>query len=270
MTIILGIIILIIMLGVASGLVDIIYSYIPYTEYILRYGAIALAIYFIYKYQKVKKDNPENKYMSYFLITLLALGVFFFTNTPAEKIAKESNEIEVSNIDDYNDDYEDFTEDNSLEETESIDEEKIAEENKENIHTNNNEEAKDDTKQVVDNETYSNDDDNNQETLVNENIKVINLNNGSGTSSIGKMTLTIVPQIEATDEYLRNWFQDIKDIKSNYDVLIYQETINDPNPRGVYHNNKIMYKDVPFIPEIGGSYSVGDIAEETEMFFPNN
>lgn len=249
MTVILGIIILLVILGAASGLVEAIYSYIPFTAYVFRYGAIALVVYFIYKYQKAKKDDPDNKYMNYILITILALGVFFFTNTPDEKIAKEPNDVEVATID------EDINEE-TLEEPELVDEE-ISEED-----TEDEQEAPEDKE----NEEVEQE----QEKDTDLNIETYDMLNGFGTEKIGKSTVTRISQSEVTDEFLQNWYNGIKDLKTNYDIIVYQETLNSPEPRGVYHNGGIIYKNVPLIPDTpAGTYRLGDVPDDTEMFFPD-
>ncbi len=248
MTIILGIIVLIFILGVASGLIELIYSYIPFTAYIFRYGAIVLTIYFIYKYQKVKKDDPDNKYMNYILITILATGVFFFTNTPAEKIAKEPNDVEVATIDENN-------EDDILEEPDPVDE-GIPEEETED-------------KEVVSVDDENEEMDQEQEKNSDLNTETYDMQNGFGTEKIGKSSVTRISQAETTDEFLQNWYNEIKDLKTNYDIIVYQETLNSAEPRGVYHNGGIIYKNVPLIPDTpAGTYSLGEISDDTEMFYP--
>lgn len=246
MTVIIGIIIFLIVLGLLSGVVEALYTSLPFLAYVLRFGAIALVIYFIYRYIKTKdKNSDDNKYMAYIAYTIILGGVFFFTNTPAEKIAKEPNDVEVATIDESSNE-------ETLEEPELVDEEiseeKIEDEQVESENKEIEQEQEKDTD--LDTETYD-------------------ILNGFGTEKIGKTTVTRVSQAEATDEFLQNWYNEIKDLKTNYDIIIYQETLNSQEPRGVYHNGGIIYKNVPLIPDTpAGTYSLGDISDDTEMFYP--
>lgn len=253
MTVIIGIIIFFIILGLLSGVVEALYTSLPFLAYVLRFGVIALVIYFIYRYIKTKDENSnDNKYMAYIAYTFILGGVFFFTNTPAEKIAKEPNDVEVATIDESSN--EEALEE-TLEEPEPVDEE-ISEE-----------EIEDEQAASADKENEEIEQEQEKDTDLN--TETYDMLNGFGTEKIGKSSVTRISQSEVTDEFLQNWYNGIKELNTNYDIIVYQETLNSQEPRGVYHNGGIIYKDVPLIPDTpAGTYSLGDISEDTEMFYP--
>lgn len=102
----------------------------------------------------------------------------------------------------------------------------------------------------------------------NDNIEIVDVMNGSGTESIGQMSYKVVPEAEATDEYLKEWANEVKPLEHNWDVLIYEETLNDENPKGAYDSSNIIEKGVFFTKDEDGSYSVSEKSEDFEIINP--
>ena len=105
-----------------------------------------------------------------------------------------------------------------------------------------------------------------QEETPNDNIEIVDVVNGSGTESIGQMSYKLVP--EATDKYLKEWANEVKPLEHNWDVLIYEETLNDENPKGAYYSSNIIEKGVFFTKDEDGSYSVSEKSEDFEIINP--
>lgn len=80
----------------------------------------------------------------------------------------------------------------------------------------------------------------------NDDIEIVDVMNGSGTESIGQMSYRVFPEAEATDEYLKEWANEVKPLGHNWDVLIYKETLNDENPKGPYYSSNMIEKGVFF------------------------
>lgn len=91
-------------------------------------------------------------------------------------------------------------------------------------------------------------------------IEKVNLMNGSNTESIGYMTQVIVPEKDVNDEYINNWYKEIKDKGSNYDIIVYKESINGDKAKGCYHMGEgVVYKNVEFEKSSDGSYVVSNM-----------
>ena len=102
----------------------------------------------------------------------------------------------------------------------------------------------------------------------NDNIEIVDVMNGSGTESIGQMSYKVVPEAEATDKYLKEWANEVKPLEHNWDALIYEETLNDENPKGAYYSSNIIEKGVFFTKDEDGSYSVSEKSEDFEIINP--
>ena len=72
------------------------------------------------------------------------------------------------------------------------------------------------------------------------------IKNGSGTETIGTMTVTREDEAKVTDDYIQNWYDQIKDKGSNYDVIIYNESNTNNQGKGIYYDGTTIYKDVEF------------------------
>lgn len=97
-------------------------------------------------------------------------------------------------------------------------------------------------------------------------IKTLDLMNGSGTESIGKVTQVIVPESDVTDEYINQWYNKIKDKGTNYDLIIYKESINGNSARGVYRMvDSLIYKGVGLEKTSDGTYMVDDMDNAKEI-----
>ena len=79
--------------------------------------------------------------------------------------------------------------------------------------------------------------------------------NGSNTEVIAKMTYIIVPEKDVTEDYIKEWYKQVKDLDSDYDVIIYEETKNDNPCKGVYTSGGLVLKDTNLQKEDDGSYS---------------
>ena len=91
-------------------------------------------------------------------------------------------------------------------------------------------------------------------------IEKVNLMNGSNTESIGYMTQVIVPEKDVNDEYINNWYKEIKDKGSNYDIIVYEESINGDKAKGCYRMSEgVVYKNVEFEKSSDGSYVVSNM-----------
>ncbi len=91
-------------------------------------------------------------------------------------------------------------------------------------------------------------------------IEKVNLMNGSNTESIGYMTQVIVPEKDVNDEYINNWYKEIKDKDSNYDIIVFKESINGDKAKGCYHmGGGVVYKNVEFEKSSDGSYAVSNM-----------
>lgn len=102
----------------------------------------------------------------------------------------------------------------------------------------------------------------------NDDIEIVDVMNGSGTESIGQMSYRVFPEAEPTDEYLKEWANEVKPLGHNWDVLIYEETLNDENPKGAYDSSNIIEKGVFFTKDEDGSYSVSEKSEDFEIINP--
>lgn len=72
------------------------------------------------------------------------------------------------------------------------------------------------------------------------------IKNGSGTETIGTMTITREDEDKVTDEYINEWYETIKDKGSNYDVIIYNESNTNNQGKGIYYDGSTIWKNVEF------------------------
>ena len=108
--------------------------------------------------------------------------------------------------------------------------------------SNENKEAANEPTEVVETKT----EENTKETPTVDDIEIVDVMNGSGTESIGQMSYRVFHEAEATDEYLKEWANEVKPLGHNWDVLIYKETLNDENPKGAYYSSNMIEKGVFF------------------------
>ena len=73
------------------------------------------------------------------------------------------------------------------------------------------------------------------------------IKNGSGTETIGTMTVTREDEDKVTDEYIQEWYDAIKDKDSNYDVIIYNESDTNNQGKGVYNDGTTVWKGAEFV-----------------------
>ena len=73
------------------------------------------------------------------------------------------------------------------------------------------------------------------------------IKNGSGTETIGTMTVTREDEDKVTDEYIQEWYDAIKDKDSNYDVIIYNESDTNNQGKGVYYDGTKVWKGAEFV-----------------------
>lgn len=76
--------------------------------------------------------------------------------------------------------------------------------------------------------------------------ETVDIKNGSGTETIGTMTVTREDEDKVTDEYIKEWYETIKDKGSNYDVIIYNESNTNNEGKGIYYDGSTIWKNVDF------------------------
>lgn len=89
--------------------------------------------------------------------------------------------------------------------------------------------------------------------------------NGSNTEVVAKMTYIIVPENDVTDEYIKEWYKKVKNLDSDYDIIIYEETKNDNLRKGVYALGDMVLKDIELTKEDDGSYSYSGVEEGKQI-----
>lgn len=93
------------------------------------------------------------------------------------------------------------------------------------------------------------------------------IKNGSGTETIGTMTITREDEDKVTDEYINEWYETIKDKGSNYDVIIYNESNTNNEGKGIYYDGSTIWKNVEFElgPDLVFTTSSMENAEEVPI-----
>lgn len=92
--------------------------------------------------------------------------------------------------------------------------------------------------------------------------------NGSNTEVIAKMTYIIVPEKEVTEDYIKDWFKEVQELDSDYDIIIYEETKNENPSKGVYAISNMILKDIELTKEDDGSYSYSGGEDEKQIDIP--
>lgn len=95
--------------------------------------------------------------------------------------------------------------------------------------------------------------------------ETVDIKNGSGTETIGTMTITREDEDKVTDEYIKEWYNTIKDNESNYDVIIYNESNTNNQGKGIYYDGTSIWKDAEF--ELGSDliFTLSSLDQATEM-----
>lgn len=88
------------------------------------------------------------------------------------------------------------------------------------------------------------------------------INNGSGTDIIGHQSVTYAPEEEVTDEYIKAWYEKIKDENNNHDVIIYQEYKDYKQAPGIFHSGYNITKHQKLEIQEDGTYMMADTGEE--------
>lgn len=91
------------------------------------------------------------------------------------------------------------------------------------------------------------------------------IENGSGTEIIGTMTITREDEDKVTDEYIKQWYDIIKDKGSNYDVIIYNESNTNNQGKGIYYDGSTIWKNVEFTLGSDLLFTVSDMDNAEEV-----
>ena len=101
-------------------------------------------------------------------------------------------------------------------------------------------------------------------------IEMYNLVNGSNTEVIGQMSQLKMPQSEVTDEFIKEWYKQVTPLKNNYDLIIYEDTINGDNAMGVsIASENLVYKNIGLTQDAEGIYMKGSLDNIEELKLDN-
>ena len=84
-------------------------------------------------------------------------------------------------------------------------------------------------------------------------LEIYNVVTGDG-SVAGQMSVLTVPESEITDEYIKTWYNKIKGLDNNYDILISKESINGDKAKGVMSMSGLVTKNCEFTKADDGVY----------------
>ena len=88
------------------------------------------------------------------------------------------------------------------------------------------------------------------------------INNGSGTEIIGHQSVTYAPEEEVTEEYIKDWYDEIKDEDNDHDVIIYQEYKDHKIAKGIWASKSNIEKHDQLEVQEDGSFMKNGIGEE--------
>lgn len=84
-------------------------------------------------------------------------------------------------------------------------------------------------------------------------LEIYNVVTGDG-SIAGQMSLLTVPESEITDEYIKTWYNKIKGLDNNYDIIISEESIDGDKAKGVMNLAGLVTKNCEFTKADDGVY----------------
>nr|DAL26950.1 MAG TPA_asm: Prokaryotic membrane lipoprotein lipid attachment site [Caudoviricetes sp.] len=101
-------------------------------------------------------------------------------------------------------------------------------------------------------------------------LEIYNLVNGSNTEILGQMSQLKMPKSEVTDEFIKEWYNKVKPLNNNYDLIIYEDTIDGDNATGVsIEGENLIYKNIGLVKDDEGIYMTGSLENIEELKLDN-
>lgn len=88
-------------------------------------------------------------------------------------------------------------------------------------------------------------------------LEIYNVVTGDG-SVAGQMSVLTVPDAEITDEYIKTWYNKIKGLDNNYDIIISEESIVGDKAKGVMNMAGLVTKNCEFTKADDGVYMLSN------------
>lgn len=88
------------------------------------------------------------------------------------------------------------------------------------------------------------------------------INNGSGTEIIGHQSIIYVPEEEVTDDYIKQWYDVIKNEENDHDVIIFEEYRDHKVAKGIWASKYNIEKNDHLEIQDDGTYMMGEVGEE--------
>lgn len=88
-------------------------------------------------------------------------------------------------------------------------------------------------------------------------LEIYNVVTGDG-SVAGQMSVLTVPESEITDEYIKTWYNKIKGLDNNYDIIISEESIDGDKAKGVMNMAGLVTKNCEFTKADDGVYMLSN------------
>ncbi len=88
-------------------------------------------------------------------------------------------------------------------------------------------------------------------------LEIYNVVTGDG-SVAGQMSVLIVPEAEITDDYIKTWYNKIKGLDNNYDIIISEESIDGDKAKGVMNMAGLVTKNCEFTKADDGVYMLSN------------
>lgn len=88
-------------------------------------------------------------------------------------------------------------------------------------------------------------------------LEIYNVVTGDG-SVAGQMSLLTIPEAEITDEYIKTWYNKIKGLDNNYDIIISEESIDGDKAKGVMNLAGLVTKNCEFTKADDGVYMLSN------------
>lgn len=88
-------------------------------------------------------------------------------------------------------------------------------------------------------------------------LEIYNVVTGDG-SVAGQMSVLTVPEAEITDEYIKTWYNKIKGLDNNYDIIISEESIDGDKAKGVMNLAGLVTKNCEFTKADDGVYMLSN------------
>lgn len=88
-------------------------------------------------------------------------------------------------------------------------------------------------------------------------LEIYNVVTGDG-SVAGQMSVLTIPESEITDEYIKTWYNKIKGLDNNYDIIISQESIDGDKAKGVMNLSGLVTKNCEFTKADDGVYMLSN------------